>query len=96
MYLGSVVEMADKKDLYANPTHPYTRALLSAIPIPDPTKIKEMVPIMGEIPSNVNTPPGCKFHTRCPYAKDICKVEIPPAKEVGKRHYAACHFAGEI
>ena len=96
MYLGSLVEMADKHDLYNKPTHPYTRALLSAIPVPDPKKIKKMEPIIGEIPSNVNTPSGCKFHTRCPYAKDICKELIPPNTEVGPRHFAACHFAGEI
>jgi peptide/nickel transport system ATP-binding protein/oligopeptide transport system ATP-binding protein len=96
MYLGSLVEMADKKDLYSNPTHPYTRALLSAIPVPNPNRIKKMEPIIGEIPSNVNTPKGCKFHTRCPYAKDICKEIVPPNKEVGPRHFVACHFAGEI
>ena len=96
MYLGSLVELADKNDLYSSPMHPYTRALLSAIPIADPTKLKVMEPIIGEIPSNVNTPPGCKFHTRCPYAKDICKEMIPPTKEVGPRHHVACHFAGEI
>ena len=96
MYLGSLVELADKNDLYDSPMHPYTRALLSAIPVADPTKIKKMEAIIGEIPSNVNTPPGCKFHTRCPYAKDICKEMIPPTKEVSPRHLVACHFAGEI
>lgn len=96
MYLGALVEMADKHDLYNAPAHPYTRALLSAIPVPDPKKIKKMEAIIGEIPSNVNTPSGCKFHTRCPYVKDICKEQIPPSKEVGPRHFAACHFAGEI
>ena len=96
MYLGSLVELADKNDLYDSPMHPYTRALLSAIPIADPTKIKKMEAIIGEIPSNVNTPSGCKFHTRCPYAKDICKEMIPPTKEVSPRHLVACHFAGEI
>ena len=96
MYLGSLVEIADKKNLYDTPMHPYTRALLSAIPVADPTKIKKMEAIIGEIPSNVNTPSGCKFHTRCPYAKDICKEMIPPTKEVSPRHLVACHFAGEI
>lgn len=96
MYLGSLVELADKKDLYENPMHPYTKALLSAIPVPDPTKIKKMVPIMGEIPSNVFTPSGCKFHTRCPYVKDICKAEVPQSREITPRHYVSCHFAGEI
>ncbi len=96
MYLGSLVEIADKKALYDSPMHPYTRALLSAIPVADPTKIKKMEAIIGEIPSNVNTPSGCKFHTRCPYAKDICNEMIPPTKEVSPRHLVACHFAGEI
>lgn len=96
MYLGNLVEMADKHDLYRNPSHPYTRALLSAIPVPNPKNLKKMEPIQGEIPSNVNTPNGCKFHTRCPYAMDICKELIPPTKEVGLRHAVACHFAGEI
>lgn len=96
MYLGTMVEMADKHELYKNPSHPYTRALLSAIPVPNPKNLKKMEAIVGEIPSNVNTPPGCKFHTRCPYAKDICKEMIPPTKEVAPRHAVACHFAGEI
>lgn len=96
MYLGSLVEMADKKELYDNPIHPYTRALLSAIPIPNPSKRKKMEAITGEIPSNVNTPPGCKFNSRCPYAKDICREKIPENKEVKQGHYAACHFAGQV
>lgn len=96
MYLGSLVEMANKKDLYDNPMHPYTRALLAAIPVANPLKRKKMVAISGEIPSNVNTPPGCKFNTRCPYAKEICSEEFPKSKEVRPEHYVACHFAGEI
>ncbi|MDF2674494.1 MAG: transporter ATP-binding protein [Clostridiales bacterium] len=96
MYLGSLVEMADKKDLFTYPSHPYTRALLAAIPIPNPSKRKKMEAISGEIPSNVNTPPGCKFSSRCPYVKDICGEEIPETKEVRPRHFVACHFAGEI
>lgn len=96
MYLGSLVEMAEKKDLFAYPSHPYTRALLAAIPIPNPLKRKKMEAISGEIPSNVNTPPGCKFSSRCPYVKDICREEIPKTKEIRPRHFVACHFAGEI
>jgi peptide/nickel transport system ATP-binding protein/oligopeptide transport system ATP-binding protein len=88
--------MSDKKGLFDNPGHPYTRALLSAIPIPNPSKRKKMAAISGEIPSNVNTPPGCKFNTRCPYAKDICGEVAPETKEVKPEHYVACHFAGEI
>lgn len=96
MYLGSIVEMADKRELYDSPGHPYTRALLVAIPIPNPSKRKKMLAISGEIPSNVNIPVGCKFNTRCPYAKDICGEAVPQSKEVSAGHYVACHFAGEI
>lgn len=96
MYLGSMVELSEKKRLYDNPLHPYTRALLSAIPVADPTKIKKMEPIIGEIPSNVNVPTGCKFHTRCVYAKDICKEAIPEYREIEPEHFVSCHFAGEI
>lgn len=96
MYLGSMVELGDKDEIYANPQHPYTRALMAAIPIPDPEKRSEMKLIEGEIPSNVNTPKGCKFHPRCPFAKDICKSEVPEVKEVKPRHYVQCHFAGEF
>jgi len=96
MYLGSIVELANKKDLYNDPLHPYTRALLSAIPVADPTRIKKMEAIIGEIPSNVNIPSGCKFHTRCVYAKDICKEEVPEYREIKPEHFVACHFAGEI
>ncbi|MFH2116364.1 MAG: oligopeptide/dipeptide ABC transporter ATP-binding protein [Spirochaetota bacterium] len=96
MYLGSMVELANKKDLYLDPLHPYTRALMSAIPVPDPEKKKEMMAIIGEIPSNVDTPLGCKFHTRCPHAKDICQQDEPEYREVKPEHFVACHFAGEI
>lgn len=96
MYLGSMVELANKKDLYLDPIHPYTRALLSAIPVPDPEKKKEMMAIIGEIPSNVDTPVGCKFHTRCPHAKDVCRQDEPEYREVKPEHFVACHFAGEI
>ena len=96
MYLGSMVELANKKDLYLDPIHPYTRALLSAIPVPDPEKKKEMMAIIGEIPSNVDTPVGCKFHTRCPHAKDDCRRDEPEYREIKPGHFVACHFAGEI
>lgn len=96
MYLGSIIELSDKKSLYDNPLHPYTRALLSAIPVANPAMKRKMEPIMGEIPSNVDVPPGCKFHTRCPYAKDICKEVVPEFREIEEGHFAACHFAGEI
>lgn len=96
MYLGSMVELAGRNELYLEPMHPYTRALLSAIPVPDPEKKKEMLAIIGEIPSNVDTPAGCKFHTRCPHAKDVCRNEEPEYREFKSGHFVACHFAGEI
>ena len=96
MYLGSMVELADKDEIYANPQHPYTKALMSAIPIPDPKKKTQMHAIEGEIPSNVNTPSGCKFHPRCPFAKDICKTKEPEAREIKPGHMVKCHFGGEF
>ena len=87
MYLGSMMELADKNEIYSNPQHPYTRALIGAIPLPDPTKRKEMKVIQGEIPSNVNIPKGCKFNPRCPFAKDICREQEPATKEVKPNHF---------
>lgn len=92
MYLGSMIELADKNSLFNNPIHPYTEALLEAIPLPDPSKKKTMKIIEGDIPSNIKPPSGCKFHTRCPYAKDICSSEVPEFKNYGNNHFAACHF----
>ena len=96
MYLGSMMELADKNEIYSNPQHPYTRALIGAIPLPDPTKRKEMQVIQGEIPSNVNIPKGCKFNPRCPFAKDICREQEPATKEVKPNHFVKCHFVGEF
>ncbi len=96
MYLGSLVELADKDEIYENPQHPYTKALVAAIPKPDPTQRSSMEAIHGEIPSNVNVPSGCKFHPRCPYAKDICKTQEPAAKEIKPGHVVLCHFGGEF
>ncbi|MFP3214130.1 MAG: ABC transporter ATP-binding protein [Nitrososphaeria archaeon] len=92
MYLGKLVELADSEKLIDNPLHPYTQALIAAIPIPDPTAKKAEVKIKGEIPSPVNPPPGCRFHPRCPYAFDRCKVEEPKLKEVEPGHFVACHL----
>ncbi|HKK83533.1 MAG TPA: ABC transporter ATP-binding protein [Atribacterota bacterium] len=92
MYLGKIMEMADKKSLFSNPKHPYTQALLSAIPIPDPTKRKEQDILMGDVPSPVNPPAGCRFHTRCPQVMDICKKEEPPLREVKPGYHVACHL----
>ena len=96
MYLGSMMELADKNEIYSNPQHPYTRALIGAIPLPDPTKRKEMQVIQGEIPSNVNIPKGCKFNPRCPFAKDICREQEPATKEVKPNHFVKCHFGAEF
>ncbi len=96
MYLGRVAELADSEDLYENPLHPYTQALLSAIPVPDPElelKRKRII-LEGDVPSPVNPPPGCNFNPRCWKAQDICREIIPPLEEKSHNHYAACHFPG--
>jgi oligopeptide/dipeptide ABC transporter ATP-binding protein len=93
MYLGTIVEIADYKKLYANPLHPYTQALLSAIPVPDPTAKKNRIILEGDIPSPTNPPSGCKFHTRCQYAQDICKTVSPELRELSPGQEVACHFA---
>jgi peptide/nickel transport system ATP-binding protein/oligopeptide transport system ATP-binding protein len=92
MYLGKLVELADRQDLFQNPLHPYTRALLSAIPIPDPDKKQERILLAGDVPSPLCPPPGCRFHTRCPVAIDACKVSEPPLVQVGSSHAVACHL----
>lgn len=92
MYLGSVVEIADKQDLYGAPLHPYTRALLSAIPIPDANRKRNRIILEGDVPSAYNPPSGCKFHTRCPYATNRCREEVPVLRDMGGGHSVACHF----
>ncbi len=92
MYLGSMVELANKKDMNKNPLHPYTQALLSAAPVPDPTAERKRIILTGDIPSPANPPSGCKFHTRCPYAMPICKTDIPEFKDRGNKHFVACHL----
>ena len=92
MYLGKIVETAPKKELFNNPKHPYTQALLSAIPIPDPKLRKRGEILMGDVPSPINPPPGCRFHTRCPYAKNICQEEEPQLKVSENTHCVACHL----
>jgi peptide/nickel transport system ATP-binding protein len=96
MYLGEIVELASKDELFNNPKHPYTRALLSAVPAQTPAQRKERIVLKGDIPSPANPPPGCRFHTRCRHAQDICKVEKPTFEDDGDMHFIACHFAGEI
>lgn len=92
MYLGKLVEMGDSDDVWQNPLHPYTKALLSAIPIPDPDMKRDAKILSGEVPSPVNPPSGCRFRTRCPYAEEICKREEPRITEATTRHYVYCHL----
>jgi oligopeptide/dipeptide ABC transporter ATP-binding protein len=97
MYLGKIVELADRDSLYARPHHPYTQALFSAVPIPDPTlsKLHHRAVVTGEVPSSLSPPAGCRFHTRCPMAQEVCRVEEPKLENVGDGHQVACHFAKE-
>lgn len=92
MYLGQMVEEAQTDELFANPLHPYTQALLSAVPVPNPMVKRERITLKGEVPSPINPPSGCVFHTRCPQATDICKQEVPVKKMVAAQHAVACHL----
>jgi oligopeptide transport system ATP-binding protein len=92
MYLGKMVELSDSENLYEEPLHPYTQALLSAVPIPDPDFKRETQLLQGDIPSPSNPPSGCTFHTRCPFATDVCKEKVPEFKEHQPGHYVACHL----
>lgn len=92
MYLGKIVELTDKDSLYDDPLHPYTQALLSAVPVPNPRLKRERIILKGDIPSPANPPSGCTFHTRCPIAQDICKQEIPEMKEAKPNHFVSCHL----
>jgi len=97
MYLGKIVELADRNEIYLKPLHPYTQALMSAVPVPDPdvTKKRKRIILMGDIPSPVNPPIGCNFNTRCPVATDRCYVEEPPYEELVPGHFVACHYADQ-
>jgi oligopeptide transport system ATP-binding protein len=92
MYLGRIVEVASDQDLYEKPLHPYTQALLSAVPVPDPDIRKKRIILEGDVPSPLNPPSGCAFHTRCPAKKDVCSLERPELADVGNDHYVACHI----
>ncbi|GHI00657.1 ABC transporter ATP-binding protein [Neobacillus kokaensis] len=92
MYLGKIVELTDKETLYKEPLHPYTKALLSAVPIPNPRLKRERILLKGDIPSPSNPPSGCTFHTRCPFATEECSKKVPKLKEIAKGHFVSCHL----
>ena len=92
MYLGKIVELTDKRSLFENPQHPYTEALLSAVPVPDPSKARKRIILAGDVPSPVSPPAGCRFHTRCPYVEERCRVEPPVIRETAPGHFVACHL----
>jgi len=92
MYLGRVVEIATARSLYDNPRHPYTEALLSAVPIPDPKAKRKRIVLQGDVPNPIHPPSGCHFHTRCPIAESRCRVEVPRLEQSGAGHWVACHL----
>jgi oligopeptide/dipeptide ABC transporter ATP-binding protein len=93
MYLGKIVELADAKEITRAPKHPYTQALISAVPVVDPDSKRQRIVLPGDVPSPIHPPPGCPFHPRCPIAEERCRIEIPPLREISSAHFAACHLA---
>ena len=96
MYLGKIAELAQTEELFMNPKHPYTEALMSAIPVPDPDFKAKRIVLKGDVPSPVNPPSGCTFHPRCSYAQDICMIDVPKYRDIGEEHFVTCHFADTL
>ena len=98
MYLGKMVELADADEIYDKPLHPYSKSLISAVPVPDPqvARANKRIVLKGDIPSPLNAPSGCPFRTRCPYATEVCAESMPEFNEVSKGHFVACHRTAEI
>ncbi len=96
MYVGKIVELAKTDELFANPKHPYTEALLSAVPKPDPDLVSTRIKLSGEIANPADPPSGCYFHPRCPYAQAICSQETPEQQEISEGHFVVCHFANTL
>jgi peptide/nickel transport system ATP-binding protein len=92
MYLGKIVELAPKRSIFAAPRHPYTKALLSAVPVPEPGAVRHRIILKGDVPSPSNPPKGCRFHTRCPHAFDRCRIDEPELRPIEDGHFAACHL----
>ena len=96
MYLGKIVESATSEELFANLRHPYTEALMSAVPVPDPDYKSKRILLQGDVPNPVNPPSGCHFHPRCRYAEEVCKTEAPVYRDLGGEHFVSCHFANQL